>query len=141
MGTQRGIDRVILAGMSANLCTESHMRELIEQGFDVTVVSDGTAGGKTPDLGDGYAAAMTNFKFIANAVILSLFTLAPWFFYPDVQEAADVRKAMFDVGVFLFGLGVSTAFFAYAAYREYQRVAVNRGSGSRRRTANVESRS
>ncbi len=40
---KRGIDRVILAGMSANLCTESHMRELMEQGFDVTVVSDGTA--------------------------------------------------------------------------------------------------
>ncbi len=66
---KRGIDRVILAGMSANLCTESHMRELLEQGFDVTVVSDGTAGAKTPELGDGYAAALTNFKFIANAVV------------------------------------------------------------------------
>lgn len=66
---KRGIDRVILAGMSANLCTESHMRELIEQGFDVTVVSDGTAAAITPDLGDGYAAAMTNFRFIANAVM------------------------------------------------------------------------
>ncbi len=66
---KRGVDRVILAGMSANLCTESHMRELMEQGFDVTVVSDGTAGGKTPDFGDGYAAAMTNFNFIANAVV------------------------------------------------------------------------
>ncbi|MFT4541868.1 MAG: nicotinamidase-related amidase [Planctomycetota bacterium] len=66
---KRGIDRVILAGMSANLCTESHMRELMEQGFDVTVVSDGTAAAITPGLGDGYAAAMTNFKFIANAVV------------------------------------------------------------------------
>lgn len=66
---KRGIDRVILAGMSANLCTESHMRELIEQGFDVTVVSDGTAAAVTPELGDGYAAALTNFKFIANAVL------------------------------------------------------------------------
>jgi len=66
---KRGIDRVILAGMSANLCTESHMRELIEQGFDVTVVSDGTAAAITPELGDGYAAALTNFRFIANAVV------------------------------------------------------------------------
>jgi len=66
---KRGIDRVILAGMSANLCTESHMRELIEQGFDVTVVSDGTAAAITPELGDGYAAAMVNFEFIANAVV------------------------------------------------------------------------
>ena len=35
---KRGIDKVILAGMSANLCTESHMRELMEQGFEVAVV-------------------------------------------------------------------------------------------------------
>jgi nicotinamidase-related amidase len=66
---KRGIDRVVLAGMSANLCTESHMRELLEQGFDVTVVSDGTAAAKTPELGDGYAAALTNFRFMANAVV------------------------------------------------------------------------
>lgn len=66
---KRKIDRVILAGMSANLCVEAHMRELIEQGFDVTVVSDGTAAAIAPGLGDGYAAAMVNFKFIANAVV------------------------------------------------------------------------
>jgi len=64
---KRGIDRVILAGMSANLCTESHMRELLEQGFEVLVVSDGTAAAIVPD-GDGYAAAITNFRFVANAV-------------------------------------------------------------------------
>jgi nicotinamidase-related amidase len=64
---KRGVDRVILAGMSANLCTESHMRELLEQGFEVLVVSDGTAAAVVPD-GDGYAAAVTNFRFIANAV-------------------------------------------------------------------------
>lgn len=66
---KRGIDRVILAGMSANLCTESHMRALVEQGFDVTVVSDGTAAAITPELGDGYAAALTNYDFVANAVV------------------------------------------------------------------------
>jgi nicotinamidase-related amidase len=64
---KRGIDRVILAGMSANLCTESHMREFLEQGFEVLVVSDGTAAAVIPD-GDGYAAALTNFRFMANAV-------------------------------------------------------------------------
>lgn len=66
---KRGIDRVILAGMSANLCVESHLRELLEQGFDVTVVSDGTAAAVTPEWGDGYAAALTNFRFIANDVV------------------------------------------------------------------------
>ncbi len=64
---KRGIDKVILAGMSANLCTESHMRELIEQGFEVAVVKDATAAAQVEE-GDGYAAAMTNFRYIANAV-------------------------------------------------------------------------
>jgi nicotinamidase-related amidase len=62
---KRGIDKVILAGMSANLCVEAHMRELLEQGFEVAVVTDATAAAKVPD-GNGYASAMTNFRFIAN---------------------------------------------------------------------------
>jgi len=62
-----GISKVILAGMSANLCTESHMRELIEQGFEVLVVTDGTAAAQVPGW-DGYAAAVTNFRMIANHV-------------------------------------------------------------------------
>ncbi len=61
------IDQVILAGMSANLCVESHLRELLEQGFEVAVVSDATAGAIIPE-GDGYKSAMTNFKYISNAV-------------------------------------------------------------------------
>ncbi|MFQ5677408.1 MAG: isochorismatase family protein, partial [bacterium] len=64
---KRGIDKVILAGMSANLCTESHLRELLEQGFEVAVVKDATAAAVIPD-GDGYAAALVNFRFIANVV-------------------------------------------------------------------------
>jgi nicotinamidase-related amidase len=64
---KRGIDKVILGGMSANLCVESHMRELLEQGFEVAVVKDGTAAAKIPE-GDGYAAALVNFQFMANAV-------------------------------------------------------------------------
>ncbi len=64
---KRGIDKVILGGMSANLCTESHMRELLEQGFEVAVVSDATAAAIV-DEGDGYKAALVNFRFIANTV-------------------------------------------------------------------------
>jgi nicotinamidase-related amidase len=64
---KRGIDNVILGGMSANLCTESHMRELIEQGFEVAVVSDATAAAIVEE-GDGYEAALVNFRFIANTV-------------------------------------------------------------------------
>ena len=66
---KRGIDKVVLAGMSANLCVEAHMRELVENGFDVTVVKDATAAANHPDLGDGYAAALVNFAFIASQVL------------------------------------------------------------------------
>ncbi|MGE3957404.1 MAG: cysteine hydrolase [Vicinamibacterales bacterium] len=62
-----GISQVVLAGMSANLCTESHMRELIEQGFEVVVVTDATAAAKLPGF-DGYEAAYVNFRLIASDV-------------------------------------------------------------------------
>ena len=64
---KRGIDKVILMGMSANLCVESHLRELLERGFEVAVVKDATAAAQLPDL-DGYQAALVNYRFIANAV-------------------------------------------------------------------------
>ncbi|QDU72548.1 isochorismatase family protein [Mucisphaera calidilacus] len=64
---KQGIDQVILAGMSANLCTEAHMRELIEQGFEVIIAADATAAAKIPHY-DGYEAAYVNYRFIANAV-------------------------------------------------------------------------
>lgn len=61
------VDQIILAGMSANLCVEAHMREFIEQGFETAVVRDATAGAKVPE-GDGYLAALINFRMMANAV-------------------------------------------------------------------------
>ena len=66
---KRGIDKVILAGMSANLCVEAHLRELLEQGFEVAVIKDATAGARHPELGDGYAAALVNFYYMANDVL------------------------------------------------------------------------
>ncbi len=64
---KQDIDQVILAGMSANLCTESHMRELLEQGFEVIVVADATAAAKVAGY-DGYEAAYVNFRFMANGL-------------------------------------------------------------------------
>jgi len=61
------VDQVVLAGMSANLCVEAHLRELLEQGFEVAVVKDATAAAKVPE-GDGYLAALINFRYMANAV-------------------------------------------------------------------------
>ena len=64
---KRDIGKVILAGMSANLCTESHLRELLEQGFEVAVVKDATAAAVAEE-GNGYEAALVNFRFLANTV-------------------------------------------------------------------------
>lgn len=64
---KRRVDQIVLAGMSANLCVESHLRHLIEQGFEVAVVRDATAGGKIPE-GDGYLAALVNYRWLANAL-------------------------------------------------------------------------
>lgn len=66
---KRGFNKVILAGMLANLCVESHLRELLEQGFEVAVVKDATAAPRHPEIGDGYKAALVNYGFIANAVL------------------------------------------------------------------------
>jgi nicotinamidase-related amidase len=65
---KRGVDKVILGGMSANLCVESHLRGLLEQGFEVAVVKDATAAAQAPDL-DGYAAALTNYRFLASTIL------------------------------------------------------------------------
>jgi nicotinamidase-related amidase len=64
---KRAVSQVILAGMAANLCVEGHMRELVEQGFEVAVVKDATAGPRLPE-GDGYLAALVNYRFLASAV-------------------------------------------------------------------------
>ncbi len=64
---KHGYSKVILAGMSANLCTESHMRDLVESGFDVAVVKDATAGAILPGL-NAYEAAVVNFQMIASHV-------------------------------------------------------------------------
>lgn len=64
---KRGVSKVILAGMSANLCTQAHLYELLEQGFEVAVVKDATAAAKLPE-GDGYLAAITNFRYVANGL-------------------------------------------------------------------------
>ena len=66
---KRGVNKIILAGMLANMCVESHLRELLEQGFEVAVVKDATAAPRHPQLGDGYKAAVINYGFLANAVL------------------------------------------------------------------------
>lgn len=46
---KRGVNKVVVCGMSGNLCAESHLRELQERGFEAAVVFDATASAKLPD--------------------------------------------------------------------------------------------
>lgn len=62
-----GATQVILAGMAANFCVESHLRDFVEHGLEVAVVRDATAGSKIPE-GDAYAAALLNFRWFAHAL-------------------------------------------------------------------------
>lgn len=65
---KRGIAKIILCGMLANMCVESHLRDLLENGFQVAVVRDATAGPRHPTRGDGYQAALINYAFLAHVV-------------------------------------------------------------------------
>ncbi|WP_126554172.1 isochorismatase family protein [Dictyobacter kobayashii] len=66
---KRRINKIILGGMLANICVESHLREFLEQGFEVIVARDATAAPRHPEWGDGYTAAIINYKFLAHAVL------------------------------------------------------------------------
>jgi nicotinamidase-related amidase len=62
---QYGVETLIMYGMSANMCVESHARDAIENGFDVIIIADATAAA-----GDAaYEAALTNYEFIAHEVV------------------------------------------------------------------------
>ena len=62
---KRGINTIVLCGMSANLCVESHLRDGEERGYVVIVVNDATAAPGP----DAYKAALTNYGFIAHESI------------------------------------------------------------------------
>src|SRR5262249_16501456 len=73
---KRGIQKIILGGMLANICVESHLREFLEQGFQIAVVKDATAGPRHPEWGDGYQAAMINYRLLAHEVLSTNETVA-----------------------------------------------------------------
>lgn len=71
-----GVNQVILAGMSVNLCVQALLHALLEQGCEVAVVRDATAVEKLPEV-DGYMAAIINFRYIADGL---------WFIDETVQR-------------------------------------------------------
>jgi len=61
------IEKIILAGPVGNLCVEGHMRDFIENGFEVAMVRDATGGARNEE-GSGYEAALVNWRFLAHAL-------------------------------------------------------------------------
>jgi nicotinamidase-related amidase len=64
---QLHITQIILAGMFGSLRIETHLRDFIEQGFEVAVVTDAVAGARIPE-GIGYLSALVHFRRIVNAL-------------------------------------------------------------------------
>ncbi len=61
---QQDIQNIILAGMSSNLCVESHLRDAIENSYDVIMIKDATAGAGP----DSTPSALHNYGFIATEI-------------------------------------------------------------------------
>jgi nicotinamidase-related amidase len=80
---RRGIEKVIMAGPVANLCLEDHMRNLIQNGFQVVMVRDAVAAAANEE-GSGYDAAMINWRFMANGV---------WTTEETVRKMVEVAQA------------------------------------------------
>jgi nicotinamidase-related amidase len=64
---KRRIEKIVLAGPAGNICVEAHLRDFLEQGFEVAMVRDATAGARNEE-GDGYRAALVNFRALAHAL-------------------------------------------------------------------------
>lgn len=62
------IRKVILIGMISNLCFDSHLRTLVDWGFDVTTIWDATAGYSTPKV-DGYGATTSTIRLIGTSMM------------------------------------------------------------------------
>jgi biuret amidohydrolase len=83
---KRRIEKIILAGPAGNLCVEAHLRDFLEQGFEVAMVRDATAGARNEE-GDGYRAALVNFRALAHALWTTRETVQ------YVEAAADAQTA------------------------------------------------
>ena len=80
---KRRIEKVIMAGPAGNLCVEAHFRDLLEQGFEVTMIRD-AIGGTMNEEGDGVQAALVNFRFLAHAL---------WTTSHTVELLAELRQS------------------------------------------------
>jgi nicotinamidase-related amidase len=62
----RGVSQIVVAGMVANLCVQSQLRHLLEEGLEVAAIRDATAAPRLA-VGDAYLAAVTSYDLHALA--------------------------------------------------------------------------
>lgn len=86
------IDKIVLAGPVGNLCVEAHMRDFVEHGFQVAMVRDATAGMVNKE-GDGYQAAMVNWRFMAHALWTSEHAVEAMKTAPAMEEGRSTPTA------------------------------------------------
>lgn len=56
-----------MAGMSTNLCVESHTRNLLEEGFEVAFIADASGSAKLPGL-DTFKGSLINLRMITSHI-------------------------------------------------------------------------
>lgn len=64
----RGIERVVICGVSAHVCCDTTAREAGQLGYDVTYLVDGVTMGDLPDLGWGAIPAAEAERVIATTI-------------------------------------------------------------------------
>jgi nicotinamidase-related amidase len=77
------IEKTILVSPAENICVEAHLRDFLEQGFEVALVRDVTAGTRN-EVGDGYRAALVIFRALAHAL---------WTTWETIQYIEAATKA------------------------------------------------
>ena len=98
---RRRIEQIVLAGPVGNLCVEAHMRDFIENGFEIAMVRDATAGTRNEE-GDGYAAALVNWRFMAHG----LWTTSQVLRHIERARVVRTRRRTTDLSEFVLGGGL-----------------------------------
>ena len=80
------IQKVLMAGMSTNLCLESHTRHLLEEGYEVAVIADASGSAKLPGF-DTFQGALMNLRLLTSHV----FTTEE---FEDVLKSVDLKRSI-----------------------------------------------
>jgi ureidoacrylate peracid hydrolase len=72
----RGVERVVVCGISAHVCCDTTVREAFQLGYDAVYLVDGVAMGDLPDLGWGAIPAADAERVVATTIAHRFGTVA-----------------------------------------------------------------